>query len=230
MGVGRARRARLTAAPAGPHDAPAPPRRPHTPLWCASAPAAIRAVRRGRARSRPGAVIQLVAQAIESHEGGLGALHPSPWSSATGGRVTRPCLRCSCVGSVSRRLVVSCFFQFGTWAFISALNSLPWFGTRKCRSSWAITKSMKPASRSTRSEASERSPGGRAGSPLPASCAGCAHEAAVRSGVAPTTRPAHRARRAARHSSPLSPPSSRSEAMRSTVRARSSPSSASRGR
>ena len=36
--------------------------------------------------------------------------------------------------------------QPGTWAVRSALKSLPWFGTRRCSSSWAITKSWNSTS------------------------------------------------------------------------------------
>ena len=36
--------------------------------------------------------------------------------------------------------------QFGTCALIKALNKRPWLGTRRCNSSWAMTKSWNPTS------------------------------------------------------------------------------------
>ena len=50
-------------------------------------------------------------------------------------------------------LFISCRFQPGTWAVISALKSLPWLGTRRCKSSCAMTKFWKLNSLSARSYA-----------------------------------------------------------------------------
>ena len=36
------------------------------------------------------------------------------------------------------------FSSSGTWTDINVLNSLLWLGTRRCSSSWAMTKSWNP--------------------------------------------------------------------------------------